>query len=65
MILIGLEKPAEQKRLRTLFDDILANKVKKRRANGRGKGKKKFRGRVLSLDGGGRSIQTIPVVNQY
>jgi len=49
----GLEKPAEQKRLRTLFDDILANKVKKRRANGRGKGKKKFRGRVLSLDGGG------------
>ena len=28
--------------------------MKKRRTNGRGKGKKKFRGRVLALDGGGR-----------
>ena len=47
----GLEKPAEHKRLRSLFDDILANKAKRKRSGG--KAKRKFRGRVLALDGGG------------
>ena len=56
----GLEKPAEHKRLRTLFDDILANKAKRRRSTTtKGKAsKRKFRGRVLALDGGG-NLSTI------
>ena len=55
----GLEKPAEHKRLRTLFDDILANKAKRKRSTSKaGKAKaRKFRGRVLALDGGGQSMK--------
>ena len=45
----GIEKPALQKRSRSLFDDVLDNKLKRPKRNGR----KDQRARVLCLDGGG------------
>ena len=45
----GIEKPALQKRSRSLFDDVLDNKLKRPKRSGR----KNERARVLCLDGGG------------
>ena len=45
----GIEKPALQKRSRSLFDNFLDNKLKRPKRNG----KKDQRARVLCLDGGG------------
>ena len=45
----GIEKPALQKRTRSLFDDVLDNKLKRPKRSGRNT----ERARVLCLDGGG------------